>query len=104
MGSLPQRAAPCGGPVFADGHPAKPHARIRLCHALPEPRSAVVSTAGERQNELENGLNHLPHPGLLPKEKENHAPSSRQTRDWIGRTINRKNGNVRRLFLLLGGE
>jgi hypothetical protein len=27
-------------------HPAKPHARIRHCHALPGPRSAVVSTAG----------------------------------------------------------
>src|ERR1017187_6535165 len=23
MGSSPQRAAPCGGPVFADGHPSK---------------------------------------------------------------------------------
>ena len=32
----------------------------------------------------------LPHPGLLPKEKEERAPSSRKTRDWIGRTINRK--------------
>jgi hypothetical protein len=32
-------------------------------------------------------FNVRPHPGLLPKEKENHSPPFLNIRDWLGRTV-----------------
>ena len=49
-------------------------------------------------------MNALPHPGLLPKEKENRYPSHRNSRGWICRTGIRKTRDKQRLFLLPGGE
>jgi hypothetical protein len=46
----------------------------------------------------------LPHPGLLPKEKENRSPSHAKTCDWICRTGIRKTKDGQWLFLLPGGE
>jgi hypothetical protein len=46
----------------------------------------------------------LPHPGLLPKEKEKRFRVFEHTSDGIGRTVIRKTGNIRWPFLLLGGE
>ena len=49
-------------------------------------------------------MHDLPHPGLLPKEKENPSPPRSNTCDWIFRTIIRETRVARLLFPLLGGE
>src|SRR6266571_3002120 len=47
-------------------------------------------------------LHDLPHPGLLPEEKENRSPPHSKTCDWICRTAIGKAEDGQRLFLLLG--
>jgi hypothetical protein len=49
-------------------------------------------------------LNVRPHPGPLPRERENHLPSHVTDSDWIGRTISRNKGVAALLLPLLGGE
>ncbi len=46
----------------------------------------------------------LPHPGPLPKEREDCPPSLAATCDWIRRMVFGKTENVRWLSPLPGGE
>ena len=49
-------------------------------------------------------MHDLPHPGLLPKEKENRSQSPGNTCDWICRTVIRNTRDSQQLFPLPGGE